>query len=423
LIVTLILGAAAQPAPVAADSSIGLSARYDVSAQLSFKAGTLGVRSMATVKNSTAEPVDALLFNLLPARIGDLVLDEVLVDEVPAQVAVSDQTLLVGLPTALEPAASAVVTVAYSARLRTNAKDKNWMFAKINGVVTAYRWIPWLSRGVKFKRPNFGDPFVTGVSPSVRVSLTSDRKLVYATTGRRMRNDGLVQEFEAKKVRDFNFTASPHYSITKGSKNGIKIRVYTISLPPATMFKWARRSLNKFGKWVGAYPYSHFSVAQTEGGTGMEAPGLIWIPRSTKKANLPYLIAHETAHQWFYAVVGNDQAAEPYADEAPADFLARELIANRRKSKCAPDRLDGRLYDYSASCYFEVIYIQGGNYLDAYRRRVGETAFWSGMRSYYAEYKFEIGGTRQLLDALDAAASAELAGGHEQRFPSIFPVK
>lgn len=419
----MLLGAAARPAPVAADSSLGLTARYDVSAQLNFKAGTLTVHSAAKVDNGTDEPVDALLFNLLPARIGDMVLGDVLVDEAPAQVAVADQTLLVGLPTPLEPEASATVTVAYSARLRANAKDKNWMFAKLNGVVTAYRWIPWLSRGVKFKRPNFGDPFVTGVSPLVRVSLTSDRKLIYATTGRRTKNDGLLQEFEATKVRDFNFSASPHYKITKGKKNGIKIRVYTISLPPAAMFKWARRSLNKFGQWVGAYPYSHYSVAQTEGGTGMEAPGLTWIPRSTKKANLAYLIAHETAHQWFYAVVGNDQAAEPYADEAPADFLARELLANRRKSKCAADRLDGRLYDYSSSCYFEVIYIQGGNYLDDYRRRVGETAFWSGMREYYSEYKFKIGGTRQLLDALDGAAAAELAGGHEQRFPSIYPVK
>lgn len=417
------LGAAAQPAPAAADSSLGLSARYEVDAQLNFRVGTLVVRSVAKIDNGTDEPVDALLFNLLPAKIGKLVLGDVLVDGVPAQVAVSDQTLLIGLPESLEPSASAVVTVDYSATLKANAKDKNWMFAKLNGVVTAYRWIPWLSRGVKFKRPNFGDPFVTGVSSRVRVSLTSDRKLVYATTGRRTKNDGLVQEFEAHDVRDFNFSASPSYKITKGSKNGIKIRVYTISLPPAAMLKWAKRSLNKFGQWVGAYPYSHFSVAQTEGGTGMEAPGLIWIPRSTKQANLAYLIAHEAAHQWFYAVVGNDQAHEPYADEAPADFLARELLASRRKSKCAPDRLDGRLYDYSASCYFEVIYIQGGNYLDAYRRRVGEAAFWNGMRAYYADYKFGIGGTRQLLDALDGAAAAELAGGHEQRFPSTFPVK
>ena len=420
LALLVFLAVAAVPAPLAAANSLGLRATYDVKASLSFAAGTLAVRSIATVSNGASEAVDALAFNLLPIKIGNIAIKEVLVGDAPAQASSAGQTLTVVLPAPLEPEASVAVVVDYTAKLRTNSKDKNWMFAKLNGVVTAYRWIPWLSRAVKFKRPNFGDPFVTGVSPEVRVRLTSDRTLTYATTGRRTGVSGRTQTFLGEKVRDFNFSASPKYKVLKGKKNGIKVHVYYISLPADVMLKRAKVSLGYFARKVGAYPYNRFVVAQTEGGTGMESPGLIWIPRSTKKSNLAYLVAHETAHQWFYAAVGSDQAAQPYADEAPADFLARDLLSSRRGSKCPSSTLDQTLYDYSASCYYEIIYIQGGNYLHAYRKRVGGEAFWAGLRAYYEEFRYRIGSTRQLLDFLDAAAGEGLGGGHAGRFPMLF---
>ena len=422
LALLVLLAGAALPAPAAAAGSLGLRATYDVNATLSFANRSLAVRSTAAVTNNSGEPVDTLVFNLLPIKIGGISLREVLAGGEPASYSTSGQTLTVTLAGPLQPEQSIDVVVDYAATLRTNSKDKNWMFAKLNGVVTAYRWIPWLSRSVKFKRPNFGDPFVTGTSPEVRVSLTSDRSLVYATTGRRSGGSGLTQTFVAERVRDFNFSASPKYKFAKTKINGIKVHAYYISLSASALLSWSTKSLKRFGNKVGAYPYNRFVVAQTEGGTGMESPGMIWIPRSTTRSNLAYLVAHETAHQWFYGAIGSDQAAEPYADEAAADFLARDLLTNRRKSRCSTAKLDGTLYDYGSACYYEIIYIQGGNYLHSYRQRVGGERFWKGLRNYYQDYEFRLGGTRQLLNALDAAAGEGLGGGHEKRFPRLFGV-
>ena len=146
---------------------------------------------------------------------------------------------------------------------------------------------------------------------------------------------------------------------------------------------------------------------------------MIWIPRSTSSGNLTYLIAHETAHQWFYAVLGSDQAKEPFADEGPADFLARDLVQKRRSPKCVLDTLDKTVYDYSSGCYYETIYIRGGNYLHQYRLRVGDAAFWAGMQAYYEEFRYKLGGTPELLAMLDAAAG-ENGGGHRSLFPKYF---
>ena len=103
----------------------------------------------------------------------------------------------------------------------------------------------------------------------------------------------------------------------------------------------------------------------------MEAPGLTWIPTGVGSANLSYLVHHETGHQWFYGIVGNDQADEPFTDEAATDFLARNVLGQRRVVALL-DR-PARPVDLPVlvSCYYEVIYIQGGNFLDDLRKRMG----------------------------------------------------
>jgi len=81
--------------------------------------------------------------------------------------------------------------------------------------------------------------------------------------------------------------------------------------------------------------------------------------------------------------------------------------------------LDNRLYDYSASCYYETIYVQGDLYLEMYRQKVGNDNFWAGVRAYFDEYKFKLGSIHKLFDALDAASNGA-GGGHQDRFPSVF---
>lgn len=420
LSLALLLVAGATPASAAPPDSLGLTATYDVGARLSFANRTLVVSSVATVTNTTSAKVGRLSFNLLPARIGRLQLRSVTVAGEAAVAKVSGQTIVVTLNSALAVGGKARVRIAYRATLRTTTTDKNFLFAKINGIVTAYRWVPWLSRAVKFDRPNFGDPFVTAISPRVTVRITTDKKAVIAATGARKSVDGLTQTFVARNVRDFNFAASTKYKSRSTTWNGVKIIVYYRSLPPDKVLTWAKRAIKRYSNKVGAYPYPQFRVAESSGGIGMESPQMIWIPQTTKRVNLAYLIAHETAHQWFYGVVGSDRAREPFADEGIAEFLARDLISAFRASKCARKQLDMTIYEYSRSCYYEVIYIQGAKYLKAYRKRVGAEAFWTGVRDYYATYRWEMPGTRKLLDTLDAAAGPD-APSHAGRFESLYP--
>ena len=160
-------------------------------------------------------------------------------------------------------------------------------------------------------------------------------------------------------------------------------------------------------------------VVQSAGAYGMEGPGIAWIPTGTG-SNLRYLVTHEIAHQWFYALVGNDQAREPFADEAVTDFVARDVLSMRRSSRCAKAELDLSIYHYSYKCYYEDIYIQGGNLLNRARRKMGSAAFWSALRGYVADHRWEIVHTRTLLDALDDATPLDLASWWRSRFPKLY---
>jgi aminopeptidase N len=152
----------------------------------------------------------------------------------------------------------------------------------------------------------------------------------------------------------------------------------------------------------------------------MESPSLVWIPYGLASSRYRYLVTHETAHQWFYGLVGNDQAAHPFTDEAAADFAARYALSSRRSSTCATDELDHSIYHYSGACYYEVIYIQGGNLLESVRRQMGSTRFWAAIREYLLDNRYKLVTPATLLKALDDATSLDLSRTLRSRFPSIY---
>jgi aminopeptidase N len=92
----------------------------------------------------------------------------------------------------------------------------------------------------------------------------------------------------------------------------------------------------------------------------------------------------------------------------------------RRASRCATARLDLSIYKYSATCYYEVVYIQGGNFLDDLRKKMGSTAFWSALKGYVAANRYKVVATRTLLTALDDATTLDLVPRYEPRFPRLY---
>ncbi len=404
-------------------SSMQISARYSVGATLYWGSGRLAGHVTITATNRSASGIDRLELNTVMGPLGRLHLGTCTVDGRTVTPRVSDQTILLPLGGVLPSGATAVVIVRFTATLRTSTSGTQWLFARANGIADLYRWIPWISRATPFSRPNYGDPFVTPASPSVRVTMRSDVALRWATTGTRtsVSADGKTAVFDAANVRDFAVTATRDATTRQATVNGTLVRVVGRSgFPSSTVMSYAVNALTKLEARLGPYPYPVLTISESAGGYGMEGPETVWIPPHVASSNLRYLVTHEVAHGWFYGLVGNDQAREPFADEAMTDMAARNVLGMRRSSLCSTARLDLSIYRYGSACYYEDIYIQGGNLLDDARRAMGSSAFWAAIRGYLAAHRFGLVHTRQLLDAIDAASPIDFAARWRSRFPSLY---
>jgi hypothetical protein len=404
-------------------TSMNLRATYVVSLNIKYATRAFQANTVATITNTSGGPIDRIEMNTAVARLGGMELYTVQVDGRRVPRRVSDQTVIVPLGGILAAGDTVQVRVHYMARLRSSLTGSNWMFTRVNGIVDAYRWIPWVSRATPFNRPNHGDPFVTPVSPQVTVNVVSDRRLVIASTADRVwqSSTGLRQRLVARNVRDVTLTAAPDFRTTTVTVGSTKVRYYYRNGANATYIRTAAASaLRSMQARLGAYPYPMYKVVQSAGGYGMESPGMTWIPYGHGFANLRYLVYHETAHQWFYGLVGNDQARQPFADEAVADFVARDLTGLRRASRCGTGRLDLSIYRYSRSCYYEIVYIQGGNLLNQAKVRMGSTLFWSTLRAYVADRRYGLSRTQILLQTLDAATPSNLSTLFRSRFPAYY---
>ncbi len=423
LIATLVVAAlwlaSGGSASAAAPNSLGLRATYDASAHIEWAAGAMNVSSIATVTNTRNAGLDRLVFNLVTLRTGAANVQSVLVNGNAVNPTFTSQTIIVPLPNRLAPGNQVNVRIDYRARFNAISGDKRNLFEKKNGIATAYRWIPWLSRDQKFATPNFGETWVTGVSPRVNVRISSDANLKFATSGRPTGTGNGAQTFEAEDIRDFNFSMSPNYNVETFEWNGVNIRVFNVHLSRNTLITHTRNALQAFSSRLGQFPYGRLVVAEVASGSGMESPAMVWISNTLSGSRLRHIIVHEAAHQWFYSAVGNNQAVSPFLDEALSDFMTRDYLGTFRGSQCATARLDRQVYEYSSGCYPEVVYVQGANYLRDYRTQVGAENFWAGMSRFYRERATGLPNTRIFLDTLDAESgfNSQL---HAQRFPSLY---
>jgi hypothetical protein len=437
-VITMLVGSLAAtlagPAPAAAGSaivpgavnrsSLALEARYDVRLSLSMATYRLAATETIEFVNRSGGPIDRLDLNTVLARLGGLEITAASVDGRPVTPTVSDQTIRLPLGGVLDDGASATARLSFRARFGTRLDGSRWLFTAAGGTFAAYRWLPWVSAARPFDRPNHGDPFVTVSSPSVRLTVKCDRVARIATNLRRtsFSSDRKTQVFEGANVRDLNFVADTRFAVSERWVGDTRVHVYArTATSRSLLLGQATRWLAKLEALLGPYPWPVLAVAETAGGYGVESPGAIWIPRGTSGGNLSWLVAHEIAHQWFYGLVGNDQARQPFADEAPGDFLARYVTGSFRASRCSTAVLDRSIYGYSAACYFEIVYVQGGRLLLDVRNRVGSTVFFRALRGYLAAHRFGLGSTRELIAALDEADPRDLARIWEPRFPSLLP--
>jgi len=121
---------------------------------------------------------------------------------------------------------------------------------------------------------------------------------------------------------------------------------------------------------------------------------------------------------WWYGLVSNDQALEPWLDEALCAFTERVYYERFYPEALArwwqPYRVDyyeprglvgGTIYDYASyRAYRDAVYLHGQEFLQVVRQRIGDQALFIFLRAYAAQYRGQIA-TRQDFFATLASLS------------------
>lgn len=207
----------------------------------------------------------------------------------------------------------------------------------------------------------------------------------------------------------------------------------------------ARRILDFYAGLFGPFPYERLSIVHrlwpTSGGHSPAGFVVLneppWIGDRPFPANLSspvdlssyenYFLAHEIAHQWWGQGVGWDSYRDQWLSEGLAQFAAalyiREAYGERafasslkkfaawtdRKSFRGPISLGSRLSYTDFEAYQAIVYDKASLALFMLKDVVGEPAFFSGLRDFFAANRYSPARTADFVKAMEKASGRDLS--------------
>jgi hypothetical protein len=213
-----------------------------------------------------------------------------------------------------------VVSMTFDLRLSGDSFDRLYgdSAARLGSFFPLLAWNP--DEGWQTDPPSaIGWETWTSPTADFDVRVTAPRGLQVLASGEQVGRG----RWRAHAVRDFALAVG-RFTVVRGTAAApgpvrLIVGVERRLRPSARRFlAWARSALEAHARRFGPYPWKTLSIVGTASGRGAwEYPTLVFV--STTDAPREGT-AHEIAHQWFYSLVGNNQARDPWLDETLAKW-------------------------------------------------------------------------------------------------------
>ena len=191
-------------------------------------------------------------------------------------------------------------------------------------------------------------------------------------------------------ARDVSVSVGP-FAVSDTVVDGVKLRLGAFSTGlRASLVPEFTRAIRSLVALLGPFPFPSLSVARlpAEGG-GIEYPSSILMLDGSR-----LVAVHETAHQYFYAMVGDSQAQHPWLDEAFAQYTEERIDddAPRDGALQAPGKVDSSVESYGADSddYYFTTYNKGAAALHAAEQAAGTARWDKALRCYVAANAWRI---------------------------------
>ncbi len=285
-----------------------------------------------------------------------------------------------------------------------------------------------------------GDPFYSDMAWYTFEVQVPTGHVVAATgalVGTEISGSDTIYHFDPNlPVRELTFSSSRYF--IQESELVLGINVSTFFLKRDIEF-WSGRALDTtshavtlFSESIGIYPYPSFNVVEefTQYG-GMEHACQVYIAENYRE-NLEFtdlIIVHESAHQWFYHLVGNDQVDAGFLDEGIVcwleDYCMDELYPNNNyltfsyeiysvRSYNQDNENSGRINQSIYECiesgadYWNLAYRKTPVVIEKLRQYLGDADFMAGLQYYFQENVFQFAWLSDFQAAFEHVTGTDL---------------
>lgn len=254
---------------------------------------------------------------------------------------------------------------------------------------------------------------LTGANPQVAASGAEDNPppttITLTGTPPATPSGPITHHFTLSEGRTFALSMSDYFKVATQTVGDVTVFAYYFGIYNASgeaLLQTTVEALQTYSNRFGPYRHKTLTAVQGDFNDGMEFSGLYFISRDyfnlydgTPKNYLVTIAAHETAHQWWFDAVGNDQALEPWLDEALATYSERiyyesvhpDLVewwwGYRYFEFLKAGYVDTSIYDGGGQRpYWDKVYLTGARFFEDLRQRVGDETFFAFLKDYYTQY-------------------------------------
>jgi hypothetical protein len=210
--------------------------------------------------------------------------------------------------------------------------------------------------------------------------------------------------------RDYSFAAGRLRSIA-GTVDGVAVTVWAArskrSARLAHVLRIARRRLPRLAAPFGPYGWPDLQIVVTDD-AAMEHTAMIMTPPED------FVVTHELAHEWWYALISDDQAEAPWLDEGFASY-AEEAAGAQQAPWCRRPGARTRLVTRGTAYFrrhryagYGDVYSEGACLLDVLRKRMGRAVFDAALRDYALANRYGWSTAAKFRAAMDAASPVPL---------------
>lgn len=244
-------------------------------------------------------------------------------------------------------------------------------------------------------------------------------------------------------ARVFVLAASREFQVSSTQVGDINISSYYFPFNEAggqAALQAAAEAVQVYSQKFGPYPHKSLSIVMGDFNDGMEYSAFFYLSKDfynlydgTPANYLTFVAAHETAHQWWFEAVANDQALQPWVDEALATYSERvyyetvhpDLVSwwwTYRIDFYDPQGfVDIPIYDGQGfRPYTNAVYFQGAHFLEKLRERIGDEAFYAFLQDYFAQSSGKIVTANDFFRILSQHTSTDYSDLVRQYFQNIY---